>query len=70
MQPVTVARAEPCPWCGNDHAGLMFLKTNANTWAVSCPRCNATGPHPLSGMQTYDQAIAVWNGEEKPECNT
>lgn len=63
-------RAEPCPWCGSGHDGLMFRKASAGIWVVSCPRCGAVGPHPRQGQQSYDQAIAAWNGEEKPACTT
>ena len=58
-------RAYGCPFCKQPHEGLLFCQVRPETWAVICPRCNTVGPHPSLGPQTYQDAIARWNVEER-----
>lgn len=62
-------RAEVCPWCGAPHRELTFRDVAPGRWVVACGRCNASGPLPDTEPQSYEEAIARWNGEEPPLCN-
>lgn len=48
----------PCPFCGCAGEDLLHIEVDDDTYAYTCPNCNAIGPHDCTDATP---ATAAWN---------
>lgn len=59
-------KLKPCPFCGNEHPSIMFLRSMAY-WQVHCPRCDIRFRLGAGQKETIKaRVIEGWN--RRPDC--
>ena len=55
----------PCPFCGCPGDSLEHFEVEADTYAYTCPQCNAIGPHDCLDATP---ASVAWNTRARSAC--